>query len=119
MAKELENFRRVLIVVVLATALLQWALVLERTSAAVWAWHKFFGYGGDGHIVVGRTTQIMFLLGSCLVAALGYTLFRAESKGGGLPVWRGLSRVGWLSITVCTLCWIALLVSPLAKFYPV
>jgi len=119
MAKELENFRlrRFLIALVAAAALLQWAVVLERTSAAVWAWYKFFGYGGGGHIVVGRTTQIMFVLGSCLVAAVGYALFRAESRGGGSRLWRGVSRFGWLSITVCTLCWIALLVSPLVKFY--
>ena len=118
MAKELESFRRFLIAVVAAAALLQWAIVLERTSAAVWAWYKFFGFGGGGHITVGRTTQIIFVSGSCLVAAVGYALFRAESRVGGSRPWRGVSRFAWSSIIVCTLCWIALLVSPLAKCYP-
>jgi len=116
MASSLETFRRFLIVAVVAAALLQWTIVLERTAAAVWAWYKFVGYGGGGYIVVGRTIQIIFVLGSCLVAAVGYALFRAESSGGGSGLWLGVSRFGWLSITVCTLCWIVVLMSPLAKF---
>jgi len=114
MAKELEHFRRFLIALIGTAALLQWAVVLERTWAAAWAWYKFVGYGGGGHIVVGRTTQIVFLLGSGVLAAVGYALSRAESGGSGL--WRGVSRFGWLSITVCTLLWIALLVSRLVTF---
>jgi hypothetical protein len=116
MAKELEHLRRFLTALIATGAVLQWAVVLQRTWAAVWAWYKFFGYGGGGHIVVGRTTQIMFLLGSGVLAAVGYALSRAESSGGGSALWRGVSRFGWLSITVCTLFWIALLVSPMVAF---
>jgi hypothetical protein len=110
-----EHFRRFLIALIATAALLQWSVVLERTWAAAWAWYKFDGYGGGGHIVVGRTTQIVFLLGSGVLAAVGYALFRAESTGGS-GLWRGVSRFGWLSITLCTLFWIALLVSPLVTF---
>lgn len=116
MAKELEHVRRFLIALIATGAVLQWAVVLERTSAAIWSWYKFVGYGGGGHIVVGRTTQIIFLLGSCVLAAIGYALAKAESSGGGSGLWRGVSRFGWLSITVCTLVWLALLVSPMVEF---
>jgi hypothetical protein len=63
-------------------------------------------------------TQIVFLVASCLVAVVAYLLFRAESAEGSLGIWRGVSRFSWLSITVCTICWVALLASPLAKLYP-
>lgn len=116
MARELEYFRRFLIAVIAAGAVLQWAVVLERASAAVWAWYKFSGFGGGGHIVVGRTPQVVFLLGSVVIAALGYGLSSAEASGGDSGLWRGVARFGWLSITVCTLFWIALLVSPLVTF---
>jgi hypothetical protein len=116
MGRELEHFRRFFIAVIAVGAVLQWSVVLDRTVAAVWAWYKFVGYGGGGHIVVGRTTQIMFLLGSALLAVVAYAVSRAESSEGSSALWRGLSRFGWTSITVCTLLWIALLVSPLAAF---
>lgn len=116
MAMGFENFRRFCIAIVVAASLLQWAVVLERASAAIWAWYKFFGYGGGGHIVVGLTTQIIFVLASCLVAGAGYALFKAESSGGNSRLWRGVSRFGWMSIAICTVFWIVLLVSPLARF---
>lgn len=116
MADGLDQFRRFLIALIATVALLQWAVVLERACAAVWAWYKFFGYSGGGHIVVARTTQVVFLFGSAVLIAVGYSLFRAESKVGGSGLWRGISRFGWLSITACTLIWIVLLLSPLVTF---
>jgi len=110
--------RRVLISAIAIAAVLQLAVVIERSLAAVWAWYKFHGYGGDGHIDVGRTSQTAFLLGSCLFAAIGYALFRVESRTVGSKAWRRISAVSWVSITICTLFWIGLLVSPLAKFSP-
>jgi len=116
MPKEFVHIRRVFIAAIAAAAVLQWAVVLERTWAALWAWYKFRGYGG-GHIVVGLTTQVVFLSGSAVLAAVGYGLCRAESSGAGSGLWRSLNQFGWLSIAVCTLFWLAVLLSPLAMFY--
>ena len=116
MAKEVEPLRRLLIAMIATAAVLQWAIVLERASAAVWAWYKFVGYGGGGHIVVGRMTQVLFLLGSVALAGTGCALSKAESSGAGSMVWRNLAQFGWSSITVCIGFWIILLVSPLVTF---
>ena len=56
--------RRVAIACVGVVAILQWAIVLERSVAAVWAWYKFVGYGGGGHISLGQTTPMVFCVGS-------------------------------------------------------
>jgi hypothetical protein len=112
-----KTFRRVLISAIAVVAILQWSVVFERLWAAVWAWYKFEGYGEHGYIDVGQTTQGLFLLGSCLVAAIGYALFRAESGTASSKAWRRIGAFGWASIIVCTLCWIGLLASPLVKFY--
>jgi hypothetical protein len=117
MTNYFELTRRALIVTTAVGAVLQWAVVLERTSAAVWAQWKFSGYGGGGHIVVGQSTQVAFLLGSGVLAAVGYSLWRAEKIVGGSRFWCGVSRLAWLSILVCTVFWIALLVSPLVSFH--
>lgn len=117
-AKKLERLRRPLIAATAIAALLQWAVVLERSWAAVWAWYKFFGHGGGGHIVVGQTTQVVFILGSAVVAGIGYLLFKAESKITDSGIWKRLARFAWSSVTVCILFWIVLLVSPLVRFWP-
>src|SRR5258706_130517 len=108
-----ERLRRFLIAIVAVAAVLQWAVVLERLLAAVWAWYKFVGYGGGGHIVVSQRTQAVFLFGSGVVAALGYVLFKVESRSTGSRVWRSLAWFGWSTTTVCVLFWIAFLLSPL------
>ena len=117
MPRQLEYIRRFFIAAIAVAAVLQWTVVLERTWAALWAWYKFWGYGGGGHIAVGVVTQGVFFLGSAALAALGYALCRAESKGGGSRLWHSVSKFGWMSITACTLLWLALLLSPLATFH--
>jgi hypothetical protein len=113
LTKKLERLRRFLIAIVAIAAVLQWVVVLERLLAAVWAWYKFVGYGGRGHIVVSPRTQAVLLFGSGVVAALGYVLFKVESHSTGSNVWRRLAWFGWSSIAVCILFWTALLLSPL------
>jgi hypothetical protein len=116
MGKQFEIGRRALIVLTAVVAALQWAVVLERTWAAFWAWWKFSGYGGGGHIVVGQSTQIVFLLGSGVLAVVAYWLWRTERTQDSSRFWRGASRFASISMLVCTLLWIGLLVSPLVSF---
>ena len=116
MANKLGLVRRILIAIITFAAALQWAVVLERTWAAIWAHYKFSGYGGGGHIVVGQSTQVIFLLGSGLLVAVGYSLWRIERIEDTSRFWRGVSRLASLSILVCTLFWVVLLVSPLVSF---
>ena len=108
--------RRSLVVVVAIAAVSQWVLVVERAAAAVWAYYKYAGYGGGGHIAVGAPTQTVFFLGAGGLAVLGYYLARIESARGSV-VWRGIARLGWLAITLCTALWAALLASPLVVFH--
>ncbi len=98
-------------------AVLKWPVVLERAWAAPWQWYKFYGYGGGGHIVVGTTTQTIFLVGSSVVAAAGYLLERVEAHTAGSKICRAIARIAWSSIVVCTFFWVAFLVSPLVTFW--
>lgn len=109
-------FRRFLVVLVDLAAVLQWIVVIERVWAAMWAWYKYAGYGGGGHIVVGATTQTVFVLGAGGLAVLGFFLARTESARGS-TAWRGIARFGWLAITLCTAVWAAFLASPLVVFH--
>jgi hypothetical protein len=111
-----RRLRHCFIGVVAIAAALQWSVVLERSWAASWVWYKFAGYGGGGHIVVGRPVQVVFLLGSCLLACIGYALSRAELTAVGAGVWEKLARLAWSSIAVCTLLWFVLLLTPLVAF---
>lgn len=109
-------FRHFFIGVIAVAATLQWSVVLERTCAAFWAWYKFAGYGGGGHIVVARPIQVIFLLGSCALACFGYALSRAEVQAAGAGVWEKVARLAWSSIALCSLFWFALLLTPLVAF---
>jgi hypothetical protein len=110
-----RRLRHFFIGVVAIAAALQWSVVLERSWAAVWAWYKFTGYGAGGHIVVGRPVQVVFLLGSCVFACIGYTLSKAELTAVRAGFWGKLARLAWSSIAVCTLLWFVLLLTPLVK----
>ena len=110
------RLRHLSIGVVAIAAALQWCVVLDRSWAAAWAWYKFAGYGGGGHIVVGLPVQVVFLLGSCVLACIGYALSRAELAAVGAGVWETFARLAWSSIAVCTLLWFVLLLTPLVMF---
>src|SRR5258708_8243759 len=71
-------FRHFLIGVVAVAAALQWSVVLERTWAAVWAWYKFAGYGGGGHLVVDCSILVVLLLGSCGLSGIAFSLSSRE-----------------------------------------
>jgi len=109
-------FRHFLIGVVAVAAALQWSVVLERTLAAVWAWYKFAGYGGGGHVVVDGPIQVVFLLGSCVLAGIAYALSRGEAHAVGVGVWEKLARLAWSSIALCSLFWFVLMLTPLVAF---
>jgi hypothetical protein len=113
--RSLLHFRHFFIGVAAIASALQWSIVVERTWAAIWACYKFTGYGG-GHIVVGRRIQVLFLLGSCVLACICYALSRAERKAVGAGVWERLAQLVWVSIAVCTLFWFVLLLTPLVAF---
>jgi hypothetical protein len=116
MARRVERLRRFFIIVIIAAACAQWAIVLERATAAAWTWYKFVGYGGGGHIVVGRTIQVIFILGSAALAAVGHWLWKVESRADSSTLWLKSAQLGWTSIAVCTLFWIILLATPLVIF---
>jgi hypothetical protein len=94
----------------------QWGVVLERVWAAVWAWYKFVGFGGGGHIVVGRTTQLVFYVSSVLLAVLAYFLSEAELGDKGSRIWHCVARTTWLAVAACVVLWTLVLISPLAVF---
>ena len=110
------SFRHFFIGFITLAAALQWTVVLERTWAAVWAWYKFAGYGDGGHIVVTPFIQVVFLVGSCVLACIGYVLYRTESRAAGTGVWEKLARLAWSSIAVCSLLWSILLLTTLVAF---
>ncbi len=109
--------RRLLILTVAIVAVLEWSVVLDRVCAALWAWCKFVGYGGGGHVVVGRNTQEAFFLLSVLLATVGYFLSKAE-MGSSSRVWSSVAQLGWLAIVVCVIFWSAFLATPFISFHP-
>jgi hypothetical protein len=115
-AMRTRRLRHFFIGVVVIAAALHWSVVLERSWVAVWVWYKFTDYGGGGHIVVGRPGQVVFLLGSCVFACIGYALSRAKSTAVGAGVQWKLARLAWSSTAVCTLLWFVLLLTPLVTF---
>jgi hypothetical protein len=116
LTKRLERLQRPFIAAIAAAALLQWVLVLERSWAAVWAWFKFNGFGGGGHIDVGGATQALFLFGSTCMALAGYALAKAQEGEAGSRAWARIARLSWTSIILCTALWVLLLLSPLVEF---
>jgi len=69
--------------IVAIAAALQWSVVLERTWAAVWAWYKFAGYGGGGHIVVGPPYSGRVLAGVLCSRLHRLCAFQNRNEGGG------------------------------------
>jgi len=112
-----QSLRRLLILTVATVAILEWSVVIDRVCAAVWAWYKFVGYGGGGHVVVGRNTQVAFFLLSAVLAIVGYLLSKAE-MGSASKVWSSVAQIGWLAIVVCVIFWNAFLATPLVTFHP-
>jgi hypothetical protein len=112
-----KSLRRLLILTVAIVAVLEWSVVLDRVCAALWAWYKFVGYGGGGHVVVGRNTQEAFFLLSVLLATVGYFLSKAE-MGSSSRVWSSVAQLGWLAIVVCVIFWGAFLATPFISFHP-
>ncbi len=110
-----KAIRRVLAVALAALAIAQWAVVLERTLAALWQFFKFASYGGGGHIDVGRTTQIVFLIGSVLVGSVAGVLWRGMGDEDSKP-WKRLALLSCLSVAGCTVLWAILLASPLVTW---
>src|SRR6266568_4665578 len=108
--------RRTLIVAIAVAAILQLVIIIDRSWAALWAWYKFVGDGGGGHIVLRGSTQATFFVGSSVLAGVGYQLWRSERRETGTRLWRGLAQFGWSSIVVSLLFWIALVASPLVTF---
>lgn len=117
MAISLKLVRRIIILMIAAVAVLEWTVVIDRVCAAVWAWYKFVGYGGGGHIVVGRNTQMMFYSLSTVLAIVGSLVSKAE-LGDSSNVWKGVAQFGWLAIVVCAVLWSIFLLTPLVTFQP-
>jgi hypothetical protein len=108
--------RRALVVLILVFAVLQWKLILERGCAAFWAWYMFYGYGGGGYLDVNGKLQIVFLLGSGLLALFGRALARSEAAFGDSVVWKRLATAGWLLLAGGGLIWLAVVMSPVVEF---
>ncbi|MCK9296644.1 MAG: hypothetical protein M0P70_16355 [Desulfobulbaceae bacterium] len=97
-------------------AVVQWAVVLERSWAAIWGWYKFYGYGG-GQITVGTNTQILFYILSTFFVCVGLKLSRlqAQDDRSGRAVQK-LCYTGALLLVIGMLFWTIILISPLAVF---
>jgi len=101
---------------VLIAAVVQWAVLLERTLAVVWEWYKFHGYGGS-QITVGKNTQVLFYLLSSLTALIGLIFSRqAGDAGASELIRRKVSRISVLAIVIGMLFWTVILLSPLVTF---
>jgi hypothetical protein len=116
-ANFLKSLRRFIILTIAAVAILEWTVVIDRVCAAVWAWYKFVGFGGGGHVVVGRKTQMVFYILSIVLAIGGYLLSKAELSGAS-HAWRGVAQFGWLAIVVCAIFWSMFLLTPWVTFQP-
>lgn len=101
---------------ILIAALAQWSLLLERTWAAIWAWYKFYGYGGGGHITVGKNTQILFYILSIILALVGLMLSHQSNNYIASRVRKKLIRLGSFALVLGTLFWTVILMSPFVMF---
>ena len=102
-------------VAVLLVAIVQWVVIFDRTGAAVWDWYKFSGYGGGGHITVGKNSQTIFYVLSAVAAAAGIVLARNWDTDGDQLLRRAM-RIGAWALVVGLSFWTAILASPLASF---
>jgi hypothetical protein len=101
---------RILALLICAVALFaQYLAVIERTSAAVWNWYKFWGYGGYEPLVVGRQAQLMFYVVSAAFTALSLFLEHNSKE-----FWfTRIARWQFRSFIAALVIWTAVLASPL------
>jgi hypothetical protein len=97
----------------LLVAGVQWAVVLERTVAAGWSWYKFHGYGDDGYITVGATSQILFYVLSLAAAGTGILLSRSAGQDARATL---MGKIASRALIGAAVFWSALLASPLVVF---
>lgn len=114
-----KNFvlRVVVALAVLIVALVQWLVIMERVSAAMWDWYKFHGYGGAGVITVGSSSQALFYVLACIGAALGFWAARGidDSTPTSSAV-RRASKAGAIALLAGMGIWSMTLLSPLVTF---
>ncbi|MGR8980507.1 MAG: hypothetical protein ACU84H_10510 [Gammaproteobacteria bacterium] len=102
---------------VLVVAVAQWVVLLERASAGVWEWYKFYGYVGGGRITVGLSTQVLFYLLSSVVAFVGLLLSHMSNDDDAISrIRKKFSRLGALSLVIGMIFWTLILISPLVVF---
>jgi hypothetical protein len=102
----------------LALAVLQWCLVLDRSSAAIWQWYKFKGYpGGEGlgFITVSRDMQIIFVFGSVVAFVINFLLARIEPRIQ--KFWCTVRVLTAWSLALGTILWCGFLASPVVKIH--
>lgn len=101
---------------ILTAAFAQWTVLLERTWAVIWAWYKFYGYEGGGHITVGKNTQVLFYILSSLTALVGFMLSRLSNDYIASSIRKKLVRLGSFALVLGMLFWTVILMSPLVMF---
>lgn len=100
----------------IASALFQWAIIGERSWAALWAWYKFYGYDGASPISVNGETQLLFFSGSIAIALLALTVLRHSHSLEPQSVSQKFITFGYwagYAIIVGLIWWLILLASPL------
>jgi hypothetical protein len=116
MGKRTRSVELIGTLLVVTAAFVQWAVLLEQTWAVIWAWYKFYGYGGGGHITVGKDTQLLFYMLSSLTAFIGLIISRLSNNDATSCIQKRLSRIGSFALVTGMLFWTTILMSPLVVF---
>jgi len=94
-------------------AIAQWLVLGERIGAAIWAFYKFWGYGGGGAISVNLNTQVIFFILSTMLSLTALALSRSNGFRAGHLVFSILTTYSARSLGFGMLLWTLVLLSPL------
>ncbi len=101
-------------ILLLGTAVIQWLGIGERIHHALWQWHHFKDYSGNGHTTVSYTMAIVTYALSALLIGAG--LFLAKCQGGVFVNLAG--KISTASLIIGVLSLSLLLLSPLGELVP-
>jgi len=107
----MNNLYKILAIVLIATAVIQWLGIGERIYHAFWQWYKFKDYSGNGYTTISYGMALVTYVLSGLLMALG--LFLAKCQAGSFVTLSG--KYSSAALAVGILCLSLLLLSPLGE----